>query len=402
MRNKFWGFIPPSEDDFIKLWKEASFFIDANILLDLYRYSSDSRDKSFKLLEDLKERVYITEISLSEFFKHRQDTYYENRNIKMSLCQDIDFKEIKNKINSVRNSMFENEKAINIVEKFEEDLNKYLDNIEKKIGDNGDKTLDKIVNLFGSNVIENFDQKKLEELYKVGEYRFENQIPPGFKDIKKKGNEKYNDFITWEIMIQYAKEKNKHIIFVTEDAKEDWIKQIKGKKVGPREDLLNEFYKRSEGKMIYIYSTEGLIKGYNRYIEKLDYKLLIKEYEQIIKDKEDIDNHSNAVEKIKFNDSYVYSIKNSRMKYRLLKQEISEIEKDLEELVELRNETAHFLNIIVNDDLVNNSMDAIIEKNLYQSKLNSINEKIINMQYKLAKNIRILESLEQDLFEDNV
>jgi hypothetical protein len=67
------------------------------------------------------------------------------------------------------------------------------------------------------------------KLYEQAEFRFRNQIPPGYKDNGKKGTSRYSDFIIWKEMIKatYAIFKEKpgwhKVVFVTNDRKEDWF-----------------------------------------------------------------------------------------------------------------------------------------------------------------------------------
>lgn len=283
MRDEFWGYIPLNQNSFKQLWKEADFFLDANILLDLYRYSSQSRAKSFELFASVQKRVYISEIALREFFKHHQSIYYDNKNIKSLVCADIKLDAIREKLSNRRHSLYDKDHALKLVDKFENELISYLESIEEKLESNGDTTLERIIDLLEFNIIKGFNPEEIEKKYKEGQKRFESRIPPGYKDDKKEGNEKYNDFLNWEIMIKYALDNNKNIIFVSEDLKEDWITRIHGKDIGPREDLLNEFYRRTNGKMIYIYNTYGFIENYNKHIKASNTDELLKEIQDIEK-----------------------------------------------------------------------------------------------------------------------
>lgn len=43
MRTMFPGHFRPNEEDFQALWADCMFAVDANVLLNLYRYSPDTR-----------------------------------------------------------------------------------------------------------------------------------------------------------------------------------------------------------------------------------------------------------------------------------------------------------------------------------------------------------------------
>ena len=60
------------------------------------------------------------------------------------------------------------------------------------------------------------------ELCKEGKYRYEQQIPPGYKDkSNKKGMSKYDLFI-WKQILKYAYSVRQDVIFISNDVKGDW------------------------------------------------------------------------------------------------------------------------------------------------------------------------------------
>jgi hypothetical protein len=59
MRNIFPGYYRPTDEEFYKMWQECIFVFDANVLLNLYRYSPDTRDELLDVLERLKDRIWI-------------------------------------------------------------------------------------------------------------------------------------------------------------------------------------------------------------------------------------------------------------------------------------------------------------------------------------------------------
>ena len=59
MKRIFLGYYAPSQDEFEVLWANAIFVFDTNVLLNLYRYQSDTRDALLGLIEQLNDRVWI-------------------------------------------------------------------------------------------------------------------------------------------------------------------------------------------------------------------------------------------------------------------------------------------------------------------------------------------------------
>jgi hypothetical protein len=50
MREKFSGYYRPTQEEFDKLWQEAILSVDANILLNIYRYSPETRARLFEVI----------------------------------------------------------------------------------------------------------------------------------------------------------------------------------------------------------------------------------------------------------------------------------------------------------------------------------------------------------------
>ncbi|MEQ9367742.1 MAG: PIN domain-containing protein [Coleofasciculus chthonoplastes F3-SA18-01] len=72
MRDLFPGYYrPTSEEEFKKIWQEAIFSFDANILLNIYRYSSETKERLFEIIEHLKERIWIPHQVAYEYQKER-------------------------------------------------------------------------------------------------------------------------------------------------------------------------------------------------------------------------------------------------------------------------------------------------------------------------------------------
>lgn len=85
-------------------------------------------------------------------------------------------------------------------------------------------------------------QKEIYAWCDEGEQRYKKEIPPGFKDAKKKdGVRKYSDLIIWKEILRFAEKNKKDIIFVTDDVKADWWDNQ-----GFHSKLLDEFKKTGQ------------------------------------------------------------------------------------------------------------------------------------------------------------
>jgi hypothetical protein len=292
------------EIDFSKLWEEGVFVFDSNVLLDLYRLPKSARNDLINVIENEKfaDRVWIGFQVVLEFLNNRFEAISDQKNkftsvrnilenaieqydeLTSNLETELAKLKLRQRHSLIEPDKFINQKNIDSGIKYIQRFIDNLDKLEKKQSDVND--LDQIkeivLRLFEGRMGNGFDKKRLEGIYKEGEKRYENKIPPGYKDIKKVGSHlfedkeyirKYGDLILWYEIIEKAKEDNlEYIILVTGDVKEDWWYEKRGKKLGPRKELLNEIYfKVPDLDVFHMYDTSTFLK-YAKQQLKIDIK----------------------------------------------------------------------------------------------------------------------------------
>ena len=67
MKREFPGYYRPTTAEFDTLWAEALFVVDANVLLHVYGYSSETRESLLKILEGIKGRIWIPHQFAAEY-----------------------------------------------------------------------------------------------------------------------------------------------------------------------------------------------------------------------------------------------------------------------------------------------------------------------------------------------
>ncbi len=271
MRNTFFEYYILSDEKKINnIWNDAIIVLDANVLLNLYRYSEENKENLLNVLAHYKDRLWIPYQVGWE--------YHQNR---ISVYSDIDvaYDQI---IASLENGTNEFLKKLNLskysrhpkidINWFEDQIKSsmvklcdHLRNMKDSCSDytKVDTINERVAELFDGKVGDDFDESKLNKLYKEGQNRYSEKIPPGYCDAKEKkdrGNRHlYGDLIWWKQVIEYAREKGSNVILVTDDTKEDWYEKVKGKTIGPRKELLKEF--RAETKKdILIYPTHRFLE----------------------------------------------------------------------------------------------------------------------------------------------
>lgn len=256
MKEHFFAFIKPTEDQYKEIWSSCIFTFDANILLNFYRYKNDTTNTFFDLLEKLKERIYLTNQASLEYFKNRLDVISEQEKA-YSEVKDSILKHIEEPLQHQRKHPHIN---IELLDEFKLVSNKIKSELEDRSKEysqrlSNDEILKKVINLFDKKVGIQYAEELLNEIYLEGDKRYNENIPPGFKDKNKGGIRQFGDLILWFQIIDLAKEIDKNIVFVTDDEKEDWLYIHKGRTISLLPELQNEFQQKTS-KKIYIYNAQ--------------------------------------------------------------------------------------------------------------------------------------------------
>ncbi len=127
--------------------------------------------------------------------------------------------------------------------------------IEASNSPENDEVWKDLTELFSGKVGDPYSTERGQEISREGERRYENKIPPGYKDARKGGDQQYGDLILWLQVIDKAKEIGKPIVFVTDDRKEDWWLIFKGKTIGPLPELVDEI-RREANVLFHMYTPD--------------------------------------------------------------------------------------------------------------------------------------------------
>jgi len=105
----------------------------------------------------------------------------------------------------------------------------------------------------------NDEEINVEEIAEDLKNRNTLKIPPGYKDQNKDQNQA-GDLLIWHEILNIAKEKEQHVIFVSGDEKADWWHQSGKNPLYPRFELVDEFREKTTGKSFHIVSLSKLLE----------------------------------------------------------------------------------------------------------------------------------------------
>ena len=304
MKNIFKGYYQLDTDEFNTLWKKGLFIFDTNVLLNLYRYQSSTRDALLKVMKQLNDRVWIPYHVGLEFQRNRLKVIAEQHK-RFSEVRGIveksisDMKKVLDDLQlKKRHSHINPDQLLENIKKVLAEFTKELTELEQKsISVNSDDEIRKQIDLLFHGAIGSppEDQKYIDDLFSEGEIRYKNNIPPGYKDSSKDEKSpdeftysgitykrKYGDLVIWKQIIAHASaNKLKNIVFITDDNKADWWwkEDSNGTKtIGVRPELKDEIYRDAKVDAFHVYNTESFLSYAN---EQLDAKVTKEAIEEV-------------------------------------------------------------------------------------------------------------------------
>lgn len=272
MKKEFSWYFPVSEDEIDSIWKNGLLTVDANVLLDLYRYHESTRNSLINSLKEFKGRLWLSNQAAEEFIRNRSTVI---------VSSEKTFKQAKDEVEKLRghfqstvtqlkgNRIIPADVADGLIGTIEPAISRALEEISGYKSEypkflQEDPILDELTDMFEESVGEGFSDSDLPKLIEEAEERRKNKTPPGYMDGDKDGERPYGDFFLWRQILLISKNKSTPIIFVTSERKEDWWEKISGKTIGPRPELLKEAHDFCDQKVL-IYQTDRFLEYASKY-----------------------------------------------------------------------------------------------------------------------------------------
>lgn len=261
--HQFGHYLAPGEDEIKSVMTSGMVVLDTNILLDAYRFAPAGRKELMSVLAKVADRTWIPHQVAEEFHRNRlsvmmdHDGAYRPVIDLLKATQKTLDTEAVPKINhlATRTALPEKEKnrilslvanatkqAASAVEKLREEHG-----LGEVRGD--DAILAEYQNLYQGRVGGPFEGTEYDEAIKESERRISEEIPPGFRDSKK--DNPHGDYLVWSQALREARKRHpSHLLFVTEDTKEDWYLVLKGKVICAQPELAKELAEVAQSKLV--------------------------------------------------------------------------------------------------------------------------------------------------------
>lgn len=267
MRDKLWSFYSLDETVATSIWQEGLVVLDANVLLNFYRYRVATRDELFSLLGTVAERLRVPYQAALEYQRRRLDVMWDMRR---------PYNELRNLIDKSRGEMLGRVQQLPLrlhpaldvddLERVVADsfrrIATYLEEKERELPElsgmdllTGDSIRDQLDALLQNRVGVPFEEERLREIHLQGSSRYEMRVPPGFRDLDKPEPDRYGDLTLWFQIIELAESEDADILFITDDRKDDWWWIVRGERLGARRELAEEL-RAETGKHLLLYTPD--------------------------------------------------------------------------------------------------------------------------------------------------
>lgn len=267
MRDTFRAYYPPTPTDMAQLWAEGLLILDTNALLNLFRYSERAREDFLKVLAAKADDLWLP---------HQVGMEFHRRRIEIINEQGSAFGEIEKALDKARGQV---DNAFNTYKRhpsldispLQTEFGTAVTAIIAKLhaareehrasmvaSNTNEKIFAQITYLYDGRVGPAFSEEELAKVHQEGATRYDNQIPPGYKDANKGEPGKYGDLVLWKQTLAQVGTAKRSAIFVTNDQKEDWWYIIDSERHGGRPELIEEYYAAS-GQRVHFMTTDRFL-----------------------------------------------------------------------------------------------------------------------------------------------
>ncbi|GII24285.1 PIN-like domain-containing protein [Planosporangium mesophilum] len=252
---EFRQYLPPDEEMIGRVFTKGVITLDANVLLDAYRYASDARAELLRVLHSLGGRLWVSHQVALEFHRNRVsvisghgDSYREVLKAGHDFRQKYDAelaKQLREFANRVALPDGERTEILRHVTSGLDALSAHLNQLQARHGVSDrfvsdDPVLKQLQHLLDNKVGPPLAPEEEAAVRKEAQRRIEEKIPPGFKDAGKSEGDPCGDYLVWHQSLLEAKARSVPLLFVTRDTKEDWFLRVKGKTVSALPELILE------------------------------------------------------------------------------------------------------------------------------------------------------------------
>jgi len=259
MRTAFHQYFQPAETFIEQAWKDGFIAYDASALLNIYGYSTETRDGLVALIEKSAPRVHQPYQFGLEYARQRSSAILKQVGNYQSARRSLE--DVRQKIQGRNNHPFLSEASLTKYREILDEFSAQERELERLVG--ADPYAERLLKAFESRIGPKPSPERLMELHAQAQQRYDSKIPPGYEDQgEKPERDAYGDYIGWRQLMEIAMDVKSHALLVIDDVKADWW-QRHGKDgrriIGPEPRLREEFFAET-GQHVFLYTSEYFLR----------------------------------------------------------------------------------------------------------------------------------------------
>lgn len=253
--------------------RSALVAVDANVLLNLYRYNVQTTDDLLTVFERLGDRLVVPHQTIREFHRNRLAAIGNPD----GAAQDVRSALLKNQRSTV-DALGRWAKQVALadtdLEQLQADVTEVFDHLLDAVGRAepdrvqadtpaaDDRVLKRLAVLLDGKVLARPPEEEWTRLIAEGRRRAEEQQPPGYLDADKDDDHPEGpagDFLVYWQACEEAKRRELDLVIITGDEKEDWWWRHRSVVIGPRQEMTKEFFDLSGGRRLFLLRPRDLL-----------------------------------------------------------------------------------------------------------------------------------------------
>lgn len=268
----FEGYRLSTPDEVAQALLNGVVVIDANVLLNLYEYNANTGDDLLAVLERLGDRLVIPHQALREFWRNRIKLIGNPNAASRAATSALD----KSK-QSASNAVDQWAKQVALEDSQRDALHEEIEGLYDRLVEAvtggqpdrvdadptaADPVLGRLETLLDGKVMPPLDAEQWKLCVEEGKRRADASEPPGYRDVHKDGSAlpegPAGDYLVWHQACQASKERDRDLVIVTGDEKEDWWWKHRSAFLGPRPELVAELLAKA-GRRLFMLRPRDLL-----------------------------------------------------------------------------------------------------------------------------------------------
>jgi predicted nucleic acid-binding protein len=272
--DEFRGYRIPDEAEMERALRDALVVVDANVLLNLYRYHDTTRDDLLDLLDRIGDRLFVPHQVLREFWRNRLHVL-----ARRDAGRDQAVAAFAEQRRATLDAIVTWARSTAVEAAVRDELVGRVDVLHKQLSEGvlgrTPEPVDVVGGAMGEPVIVRLEPlldgrtgrypgpEVWAEQVAEGRARVARSEPPGYLDADK-ADSPYpegpaGDYLVWRQSVEQARQRGLDLLFVTGDEKADWWWRHGPELLGPRQELVAEFARDCGGRQLYMMRPMDLL-----------------------------------------------------------------------------------------------------------------------------------------------